>query len=182
MNPLLLIGIGLGLFYLYKEKPEILSQFTGGANWDKDGVTSGNTPFAQGLISTRIAPLGSKLNPRLMTYTDYVITLPAGSTDSDAQDVARNRGSNIALKDFQYSNGIVYLTVITNDAPELAGFDANLRSRYANVQKTGQRTVKYYLIANSWIAESEVQAFIADCARQKTLNPNVGMGDCPTSW
>ncbi len=177
MLPILIIAA----VYIWFNRPDIVSTIAGGLNYDAAGLTSGNTPFAQSLISTEISPMGSSANPRLMTYTSYAVRLPDGATQADADYVINNRGSNIPLRSFQFADRTLYLTVITNDADELAGFDRYLRSiAGAAVTVTGSRTVRYYLLADSWVSEDDADAFIADCPRQKLLNP--GMGECPTSW
>jgi hypothetical protein len=178
MLPLLIIAAA----YLWFNRPDLVSQIAGGINVRPDGYT---TPFAQSLISTELAPLGSRFNPRLMTYTTFAVELPEGTTQAQADEIINNRlpSRNLPLRMHGFSNGTLWVTSITNDAAEVAGFENYLRNvPGAVVTQTDSQTVKYYTIAGQSVSELDLDAWIADCPRQKMLNPTAfGDNECPTS-
>lgn len=178
MLPILIIAA----VYLWFNRPDIVSQIAGGVNERLEGYT---TPFAQSLISTDVAPIGSRLNPRLHQYTTFAVTLPEGATQADADAIINNRlpSRNLPLRMHGFSNGVLWVTSITNDDAELAGFENYLLSiPGASVVETDSQTVRYYLIAGNWVSELDLDAWIADCPRQKALNPTAfGDNECPSS-
>lgn len=147
----------------------------GNGNGNGNGTPSQTDPSA---------PYGSRLNPRLMTYTTFNLALTPGATQANADAVINNRGSNIPIRAFGFSNGVLTLTVITNNAAELSQFTSYLNSAsgVVSVAVSSTQVVRYYLIVGNWVSELDLAAWLADCPRQRALNPNSFTGPCPATF